>query len=361
VLAIIIANSKFASLYHHFIEQNFQISLGQNSFSLSIHSWINEFLMAIFFLIVGMEIKREMVDGHLKSKSQRILPIVAACFGVILPVLIYIAFNHQDEIAMQAWAIPAATDIAFALGVFAVFAKKLPLTLRVFLTALAIIDDLIAVIVIALFYSGTLYLSYFIPIILCCVLLYLLNRAKISALVPYLIVGIFMWYFFLKSGIHSTIAGVILGIFIPLKISDNTSPLKRLEKTLAPYVEYLILPLFAFSNSGICFGSINLESLYHPVVIGIVLGLLIGKTFGISLAVHILKSLKIITLPDNVRMKHYYYISVLCGIGFTMSLFIGLIAFEHNAVYLELAKIGIILGSLISTIVAIALMKIFKE
>jgi len=193
------------------------------------------------------------------------------------------------------------------------------------------------------------------------VLLYLLNRAKVSALEPYLIVGIFMWYFFFKSGIHSTIAGVILGIFIPLKISNNNSPLKRLEKTLAPYVEYLILPLFAFSNSGICFGSINLESLYHPVVIGIVLGLLIGKAFGISLAVHILKALKIITLPDNVRMKHYYYISVLCGIGFTMSLFIALIAFENNVLYLELAKIGIILGSLISTIVAIVLMKIFKE
>lgn len=361
VLAIVIANSKFAPLYHHFIEQNFQISLGPNSFSLSIHSWINEFLMAIFFLIVGMEIKREMIDGHLKSKSQRVLPIIAACFGVIFPVLIYIAFNHQDEIAMQAWAIPAATDIAFALGVFAVFAKKLPLALRVFLTALAIIDDLIAVIVIALFYSGTLYLGYFIPITICCVLLYLLNRAKVSALEPYLIVGIFMWYFFFKSGIHSTIAGVILGIFIPLKISSNNFPLKRLEKILAPHVEYFILPLFAFSNSGIYFGTINLDSLYHPVVIGIVLGLLIGKTFGISLAVHILKALKIITLPDNVQMKHYYYVSVLCGIGFTMSLFIALIAFENNALYLELAKIGIILGSLISTIMAIVLMKIFKE
>ncbi|WP_236869638.1 Na+/H+ antiporter NhaA [Candidatus Bandiella numerosa] len=361
VLAIIIANTKFASLYHRFIEQNFQISLGSSSFSLSIHAWINEFLMALFFLVVGMEIKREMIDGHLKSKSQRILPIVAACFGVIFPVLIYIAFNYHDEIAMQAWAIPAATDIAFALGVFAVFGRKLPLALRVFLTALAIIDDLIAVIIIALFYSGTLYLSYFIPITLCCLLLYLLNRAKISALEPYLIIGIFMWYFFFKSGIHSTISGVILGMFIPVKVSNNNFPLKRLEKVLAPYVEYLILPLFAFSNSGICFGSINLASLHHSVVMGIVLGLLVGKTFGISLAVHILKALKIIILPENVQMKHYYYISVLCGIGFTMSLFIALIAFENNLIYLELAKIGIILGSLISTIAVVVLMKIFKE
>lgn len=361
VLAIIIANTKFASLYHRFIEQNFQISLGPNSFSLSIHAWINEFLMALFFLVVGMEIKREMIDGHLKSKSQRILPIVAACFGVIFPVLIYIAFNHHDEIAMQAWAITAATDIAFALGVFAVFGRKLPLTLRVFLTALAIIDDLIAVIIIALFYSGDLYLGYFILITLCCLLLYLLNRAKFSALGPYLIIGIFMWYFFFKSGIHSTISGVILGMFIPLKVSNNDFPLKRLEKVLAPYVEYLILPLFAFSNSGICFGSINLASLHHSVVIGIVLGLLVGKAFGISLTVHILKALKIIILPENVQMKHYYYISVLCGIGFTMSLFIALIAFENNLIYLELAKIGIILGSLISTIMAVVLMKIFKE
>ena len=361
VLAIIIANTKFASLYHHFLEQNFQISLGSNSFSLSIHAWINEFFMAFFFLVVGMEIKREMIDGHLKSKSQRILPIVAACFGVIFPILIYIAFNHHDEIAMQAWAIPAATDIAFALGVFAVFGRKLPLTLRVFLTALAIIDDLIAIIIIALFYSNTLYLGYFIPIALCCILLYLLNRAKVSALEPYLIIGIFMWYFFFKSGIHSTISGVILAMFIPLKVSNNDFPLKRLEKILIPYVEYLILPLFAFSNSGICFGSINLASLHHSVVMGIVLGLLVGKTFGISLAVHILKALKIIILPENVQMKHYYYISVLCGIGFTMSLFIALIAFENNSIYLELAKIGIIFGSLISTIVAIVLMKIFKE
>lgn len=360
VLAILIANSKFASLYHHFIEQNFQISLGSNSFSLSIHSWINEFLMSIFFLVVGMEIKREIINGHLKTKSQRILPIVAACFGVIFPVLIYIAFNHQDQIAMQAWAIPAATDIAFVLGVFAVFAKKLPLSLRFFLTALAIIDDLIAIIVIALFYSTTLSLGYFIPVALCCVLLYLLSRAKVFALQYYLIVGMFMWYLCFKSGIHSTIAGVILGMFIPLKGSNNNFPLKRLEKKLAPYVEYIILPLFAFSNSAICFGSINLDSLYHPVVMGIVFGLLIGKAFGISLAVHILRALKIITLPDNIHMKHYYYISLLCGIGFTMSLFIGLIAFEYNAMYLELAKIGIIFGSLISIIMAIIMMKIFK-
>ncbi|MSO13991.1 Na+/H+ antiporter NhaA [Rickettsiales endosymbiont of Trichoplax sp. H2] len=360
VLAIVIANSQFYDLYHHFIEQNLEISLGQNSFSLSVHAWVNEFLMAIFFLVVGMEIKREMIDGHLKSRSQRILPIVAACFGVIFPVLIYIALNYQDDIAMQAWAIPAATDIAFALGVFAVFGRRLPLTLRVFLTALAIIDDLIAVIIIALFYSGTLYLNYFLPIGLCLLILYLLNKSKISALGPYLIVGLFMWYFFLKSGIHSTISGVILGIFIPLKLSENNFPLKRLEKILAPYVEYMVLPLFAFSNSGICFKSINFDSLLHPVVIGITCGLVIGKTIGISFAVHILKALKIINLPENVEMRHYYYISILCGIGFTMSLFIGLIAFEHNATYLELAKIGIILGSLISTFFAIILMKIFK-
>ena len=360
VLAIVIANSQFCNLYYYFIEQNFQISLGSNTFSLSVHTWVNKFLMAIFFLVVGMEIKREMIDGHLKSKSQRILPIAAACFGVVFPVLIYISFNYKDDIAMQAWAISAATDIAFALGVFAVFGRRLPLTLRVFLTALAIIDDLIAVIIIALFYSGTLYLNYFLPIGFCFLLLYLLNRSKISALEPYLIIGLFMWYFFLKSGIHSTISGVILGMFIPLKISNNNFPLKRLEKTLAPYVEYIVLPLFAFSNSGISFKSINLDSFFHPVVLGIIFGLFIGKTFGISFSIHILKSLKIIRLPENVQMKHYYYVSILCGIGFTISFFIALIAFESNPFYLELAKIGIILGSLISTLFVIILMKVFK-
>ena len=361
IFAIILANSQFSHKYNDFIQQNLQISLGTKFFSLSVHEWVNDFLMSIFFLAVGMEIKREMIDGHLKTKEQRILPIVAACFGVIFPVLIYIAFNFRDDIAMKAWATPAATDIAFALGVFAIFGRRLPIALRVFLTALAIIDDLIAVIIIALFYSGPLQFQYFLPIALCCLLLYLFNRSKLVSLAPYLFVGIFMWYFFLKSGIHSTISGIVLGTFIPLKISDDNYPLKRFEKILVPYVGYLVLPLFAFSNSGINLSNIHLDTLFHPVVLGIVLGLFIGKTVGISCSVYALQRLKIIFLPQNVRMKHFYFVSMLCGIGFTMSLFIAMIAFENNPIYFELAKIGIIAGSMLSIVIAIMTMKLFKH
>jgi NhaA family Na+:H+ antiporter len=360
ILGLIIANSHFSHLYHHFLEQTLSIPFGPNGFSLSIHHWINDLLMSIFFLIVGMEIKREMSDGHLVTKEQRILPIVAASFGVAFPVLIYIAFNFQDDIAMKAWAAPATTDIAFALGVFAIFGRKLPATLRVFLTALAIIDDLIAVIIIALFYSGPLQLFYFLPIALCYMLLYLLAKYKVASLISYLLIGIFMWYFFFQSGIHPTISGVLLGMFIPMKDSSNKSPLKNLERILTPYSAYLILPLFAFSNSGIDFSNVTFGSLLHPVVLGIIFGLLIGKTFGISLSVHLLQKLRIVSLPNNIKMKHFYYVSILCGIGFTMSLFIALIAFELHSEYLEFAKIGIIFGSILAAIITPIAMKVFK-
>jgi NhaA family Na+:H+ antiporter len=360
IFALIIANSEFLDLYHNILAQDFAISLGGYRFSLSIHHWINDFLMSIFFLVVGMEIKREMLIGHLTTKEQRILPVVSAFFGVAFPVLIYIAFNFKDDIAMKAWATPAATDIAFALGVFAIFGKGLPVALRVFLTALAIIDDLIAVIIIALFYSGPLQLWYFAPIMLCCVCLYFFAKYKVASLIPYLLMGLLMWYFFFKSGIHSTIAGVLLGAFIPICASGNRYPLKTLEKTLVPYTEYLILPLFALSNSGINFGNVNFDSFFHPVVLGIVLGLFVGKTVGVSISIHILQKLKVISMPKNVKMKHFYYVSMLCGIGFTMSLFIALIAFENNPKYLELAKIGIIFGSILSVIMTPIMMKIFK-
>lgn len=361
IFALIIANSQFSDIYHHIIETKFSLSFGDESFSLSIHHWVNEFLMSLFFLVVGMEIKREMIEGHLMTREQRIMPVIAACFGVICPVLIYIAFNYKDNIAMKSWAIPAATDIAFALGVFAIFGKNLPIVLRVFLAALAIIDDLIAVIIIALFYSGNLELGYFIPIIMCCLLLYLLNKSNISSLVPYIIIGLFLWYFFFQSGIHSTISGVLLGMFVPLKIKGNSCLLKKLEKYLAPYVAYIILPLFAFSNSGVKLTDVNLEMLLNPVVMGIVVGLFVGKTVGISASVYFMRFFKIISFPKGVKMKHYLSIAALCGIGFTMSLFIALIGFDGNPEHLRLAKLGVLLGSLLSSIVAIIMMKMTKD
>ena len=360
ILAVIVSNSKFSYLYYSLIGQDLSLSLGSSTFSFSLHQWTNEFLMAIFFLVVGMEIKKEMVVGSLKSRSQRIVPIIAACFGVIFPILIYIFFNYQDKVAMKAWAIPAATDIAFALGVFTIFNKNIPPTLRLLLIAIAVIDDLIAIVIIAFFYTRALHLEYFIPIIVCCISLYLLNRVKVFSMAIYLIIGVFMWYCFLRSGIHSTISGVVLSIFIPLKISNDHFPVKKIEKLLLPYVEYLILPLFVFVNSGISLTLMNFNSLLHPVVLGIALGLFVGKAFGIFVPIYIFKALKIITLQDDIKVKHYGYISILCGIGYTMSLFVGLIAFEHNVLYLELAKTGIIAGSILSSIVVITLMKIFK-
>ena len=361
IASIVAVNSKFSILYYDFMKQSFQISCGNNSFSLSIQEIINELLMSIFFLVIGMEIKREIIDGHLKTTSQRTLPILAACFGVIFPIIIYTIFNYQDKIAIKGWAIPAATDIAFALSVFIIFGKKLPITLRIFITALAIIDDFISMIIITAFYSGTLRVEYFALITLCCALLYLFNRLNVSSLELYLVMGLISWYCFFKSGIHSTISGIILGIFIPFKISEYHSPLKKLEKILTPYVQYFILPLFAFVNSGISLTSVKLGSFCHPVILGIVFGLFIGKTLGISFAVYILKFLHLTSFPDNITMKQYCYAGMLCGIGFTMSLFISSIAFADHFIYFELAKVGIIFGSLISIISVVALMKIFGD
>ena len=359
ITSIIVVNSRFSTLYYNFIKQNLHISFGNSYLSLSLQQIINELLMSIFFLLIAMEIKREIIDGHLKTKTQRIAPILSACFGVIFPITIYITFNYHDNIAIKGWAIPAATDIAFVISVFVVFGKNLPLPLRVFVTALAIIDDFIAILIITFFYSGTLRLEYLFLIILCCVILYLFNRLNFSALGFYLVIGLLLWYYFFKSGIHSTISGIILGIFIPFKVSKHRSPLKKLEKILVPYVKNFILPLFAFANSGISFTSIKLESFCHPVILGIVFGLSIGKTLGISFAVYILKICHTMSFPNGITMKQYCYASMLCGIGFTMSLFISLIAFSDNLVYFELAKIGIIFGSLISVTLAIVSMKIF--
>lgn len=361
ISSFIVANSHLLHYYYEFFDQIIAINISTKCFSISIHNWINDFLMAFFFLVVGMEIKREIIDGHLKDKDQRILPIMAAITGVILPTLIYYAFNYNNEVAMQGWAIPATTDIAFALSVYALCAKNLPIQMRFFLTALAIIDDLIAVAIIAIFYRGNLDLSYIAYILLCCVFLFLLNRAKISLLTPYLISGIFLWYFVFQSGLHATIAGVILGIFIPLESSNNKSPLKELERGLSIYVKYLILPLFAFSNCGVPLVNICWELICHPVVLGIIFGLFFGKIIGISATVWALVKFKIVKLHDNVRLSHYFLISIFCAIGFTMSLFIGLIAFSHNEDYLSLAKVGIILASLIAIITASTIKPITKK
>ena len=358
-MAIIVINV-YPALYCYFIKQDLQFFLGLNLFSLSINRWISEFLMMFFFLTVATEIKREILEGHLQSRSQRILPVVSACLGAIFPILIYVIFNYHDDLAMRAWAIPTATDIVFALSTFMVFNTRWPMFLRIFLMALATIDDLIAIIIIVLFYGNILHFNYFLPILSCLLILFLCNRFHIVILSPYMIIGLFTWYYFFKSGVHSTFSGVTLGFFIPLKIFKYHSPLIKLEKIMSPYIRYIVLPLFAFANSGISLRFADIIFLFHPVAIGSIIGLTIGKIVGICLSIYFLKTLKIIYLPRYLQAKYYYYISVFCGIGFTMSLFIGSIALEYNAIYLEIARSSIILGSLISIFLAILSARIFK-
>ena len=362
IFAIIIANTSFADRYFDFMHQKIILSFGSSIFQMPFHHWVNDFLMAIFFLAVGMEIKREMFEGHLASKDQRLLPLIAAFGGVIFPILIYLMFNYDSPTKLRGWAIPAATDIAFALGVFALFAKNLPIALRVFLAALAIIDDLIAVLIIALFYTEDLDIRYLFSIFVCMLFLYLLNKSRVSKLSPYFLVSLFMWYYFYKSGIHATICGVILGFFIPLRVEGKKdSPLITLEKSLSPGVEYFVLPIFAFINSGIAFKGIQLKEFFDTVTLGITFGLFIGKQLGIFGVVYILNKTKLVTLPNNTTLSQFYCVALLCGIGFTMSLFVGILAFEPYPRYLDETKIGVLFGSLLSVFASIVFLKFFAR
>ena len=352
--SIIMANSKeLHHFYHDFLHTQVVIAFGQSALDMSLHHWVNDFLMAIFFFQVGMEIKRELVEGHLSTAKQRILPVIAAIGGVVVPVLIYVAFNYSDSVTSRGWAIPAATDIAFALGMLALFGKGLPTSLRIFLTALAIIDDLMAVIIIALFYTDSLSFKYLLYIVLCMSLLFSMNKMRIVSIPAYLIVGLVMWYFFLQSGVHATVAGVMLGLTIPLNIKEadtNYAPLKKLERALHPLVSYLILPIFAFVNSGVDLHGMNIGTFLHPVSIGIILGLVVGKQLGVFAATYLSVVSGMAKLPENTNYMQFYGVAILCGIGFTMSLFIGNLSFEANASYLTQVKVGVLSGSLISAI-----------
>lgn len=345
--ALFLANFGYYESYHGFTHLSFQIS----NFEVSVHHFVNDFLMVLFFLMVGLEIKREMIEGHLATKAQRILPVLGAIGGVVGPIIIYSIFNWGDKEAMQGWAIPAATDIAFALGMFALVGKSLPVSLRVFLAALAIIDDLIAVLIIAFFYSDNLELSYLGYIVALGLVLFITNNKKVSNLSLYLILGLLLWYLFIKSGIHATVAGVMLGMFIPNKSENsNYSPLKILEHKLAPICAYFILPIFAFVNSGVKIVGSGTELIFAPVTLGIALGLFLGKQLGIFSVVFLLVKSKLAALPKQSTYLDFYGVSILCGIGFTMSLFVGNLAFAEIPMYLDETKIGVLLGSLLSVL-----------
>ncbi len=318
---------------------------------LSLHHIINDGLMAVFFFLVGLELKREMLEGELSDRQNMMLPVIGAVGGMLIPALIYTALNIGDATAMRGWAIPTATDIAFALGVLTLLGSGVPNSLKVFLTSLAIFDDLGAVLIIAFFYTSEIFAGPLAVVAGCVVVLAMLNRMQVLAKAPYLLVGAIMWFATLKSGVHATLAGVLLAMFIPLSSTKNpeVSPLKSLEHSLHSFVAYCILPVFAFANSGLNLKGVGMDQVLHSVPLGIVLGLVVGKQIGVFGLCFLSLKLKIAQLPKGINMGHLYGASLLCGIGFTMSLFIGGLAFQGSGaekVFDE--RIGIILGSLIS-------------
>ncbi len=368
VLAMLFANSPLHVVYDYFLDTPFEVRLGRNiHIAKPLLLWINDGLMAVFFFLIGLEVKREVLVGQLSSRAQIILPGVAAVGGMIVPALVYVLINAGDAAALNGWAIPAATDIAFALGILALLGDRVPASLKIFLLALAIMDDLGAIVIIALFYSGDLSTGMLGMAAICLVLLMIFNRLKIENLAPYLWVGTFLWIFVLKSGVHATLAGVALAFAIPLysKKNPDYSPLEYFEHELHPWVNYMILPVFAFANAGIPLAGMGISDLFHPVPLGIILGLIVGKLAGVyGFSVMAIK-LGIARMPENATTRHLFGVAALCGVGFTMSLFIGGLAFEHIGVgdaeaYLMTHRIGILTGSLIAGIAGYLILKMAK-
>lgn len=349
-IAMTIANSPLGESY--------QSVLHTYLFGMSVSHWINDGLMAVFFLLIGLEVKRELLEGALKSKETAIFPAIAAVGGMLAPALIYVAFNAGDAEAISGWAIPAATDIAFALGIMALLGKRVPISLKVFLLALAIIDDLGVVVIIALFYTGDLSTMALIVGFVMTGVLFMLNAKEVTKLTPYMIVGAILWFAVLQSGVHATLAGVVIGFAIPLKGKKGEhSPLKHMEHALHPYVAFGILPLFAFANAGISLEGVSMSGLTSMLPLGIALGLLVGKPLGIFTFSWAAVKLGVAKLPQGVNFIHIFAVSVLCGIGFTMSIFISSLAFANVSPEFDTyARLGILMGSTTAAIIGYALL-----
>ncbi len=352
IIALVISNSELSSLYFNTLEKYIFIGINNFGLKLSIIHWINDALMAIFFFFVTLEIKREFLQGELSNIKQAMLPIIAAVGGMVVPALIYIFINFGDSETLNGWAIPSATDIAFSLGVLSLLGKRVPLSLKVFLTALAIIDDLGAIVIIALFYSGDLSIKYLSLMLFTFLILLTINKYNIKNFLPYLLVGIFLWDFTHNSGIHATIAGVLLAMTIPhRKNVKDFSLLIKIEHSISPYVAFGIMPLFAFANAGVSLEGLSISSLLDKVPLGIVLGLFVGKQLGVFVFSYISIKLKVAQMPNNSNWFNFYGVGILTGIGFTMSLFVGNLAFVENMQYMDGVKIGVLTGSLLSTII----------
>lgn len=351
LLAMIMSNTPLRPVYELLLSTPVEIRVGALGIDKPMLLWINDGLMAIFFFLIGLELKREVLEGELADRRNIILPGIGAIGGMAVPALVYWSFNADDPVAIQGWAIPAATDIAFALGVLSLLGSRVPVAIKVFLTSLAIFDDIGAILIIAFFYTAKISFTSLIVVCVCIGGLFTLNRRHVVSNSPYLVIGTIMWVATLKSGVHATLAGVVLAMFIPMRVlhKPGISPVKNLEGDLHPLVSFLILPVFAFANSGIYFGDMGLNQLLHPVPVGIALGLFLGKQVGVFGFCWLAIKLKIASLPGQISWVNLYGVSAICGIGFTMSLFIGGLSFEETGVDLFFdERLGIIVGSLLS-------------
>ena len=349
-VAMLLANSPLSSQYNDFLNLPVSLQIGSFSINKTLIHWINDGFMAVFFVLVGMEVKKELFEGALSSYQQAIFPAIAAVGGMIVPALVYWFIAKQDPSLANGWAIPMATDIAFALGIMALLSKQVPLPLKIFLLALAIIDDLGAIVVIALFFSHELSVQALIFSGISILTLVLLNRFRVSALCAYMVVGAILWASVLKSGVHATLAGVIIGFCIPLKGKKGERPLHDFEHILAPWSSFVILPLFAFANAGVSFDGIDVSMISSPLLLAIACGLIIGKPVGVFGFSYISVKLGLAKLPDGINFKQIFAVAVLCGIGFTMSMFLASLAFEADAgeSVNTLSRLGILLGSTVS-------------
>ncbi len=353
--AMLAANSVLADEYNQLINGKF--GWYPHPKLSSVHYVVNDGLMAVFFFVVGLEVKRELVGGQLADPKARRLPMVAAAAGMIAPALVFLAVSGGGEYA-RGWAIPAATDIAFAMGVLGILGNRVPASLRLFLLTVAIVDDIGAVLVIAFFYTDQIYITWLIASIVVFAMMVALNRMKVSTFTPYILLAIVLWYCVLNTGAHATIAGVVAALTIPMHRKDGNSMLERLEHGLAPWSAYLVVPVFGFANAGVSFTGMTLQNLLDPLPVAIAAGLVVGKQVGIFSTIWISEKIGFAARPANASWLEIWGISILCGIGFTMSLFIGLLAFEGNQFLIDEAKIGILIGSAISAVMGYIVLRL---
>ncbi|MDO9758249.1 Na+/H+ antiporter NhaA [Glaesserella parasuis] len=361
MFAMLFANTPLKDLYFDFLSMPVSIQIGLFSIYKPLLMWVNDGFMAMFFVLIGLEVKREMMVGAISSYQRAIFPAIGALGGMIVPALVFTLINNDSPEFQQGWAIPMATDIAFALGVLGLLGKRVPFALKIFLLALAIIDDLGAIVVIAIFFSHELSTTALISAAIAIAVLIIMNRMRVTAICAYMVVGLILWASVLKSGVHATLAGVIIGFCVPLKGKNGEEPLAHFEHLLAPWCSFVILPLFAFSNAGVSLAGMSLSTLFSPLTMGVALGLLVGKTLGVFSFSFLAVKLGIAQLSEGINFKQIFAVSVLCGIGFTMSMFLAGLAFggdEADGQFISLARLGILIGSGISAVLGYYLLKL---